>query len=243
MPIDKVYDVDNLKDSHLVCLGWVPRETQVLEFGPATGYLSRALRDRLGCTVTGFESSVSAAKDAIENCDKLVVGDIEDPSDWANLAPPYAVAIFLDVLEHLRDPLQAVIRCRQVLASDGLLIISVPNIAHWTIRRELLRGRFDYAERGILDNTHLKFFTRKTLLAMIAEGGFDLLDVQATHGLYPGDRFCGRLSLAWLKRRINTLMDRLFPDATAYQYLVLCRPHDADGQAARASGSTLKAGA
>jgi hypothetical protein len=64
MPIDKVYDIDDLRESHLICLGWVPRGSQVLEFGPATGYLSRALRDRLGCKVTGFESSAGAALSA-----------------------------------------------------------------------------------------------------------------------------------------------------------------------------------
>jgi len=223
MPTEKVYDVANLGYSHLICLGWVPQGSRVLEFGPATGYLTRAMRDDLGCKVTGFESSREAAAKAARYCDRILVGDIENPEAWRELDPPYTVAIFLDVLEHLHEPWLALRRCREMLAPDALLIVSVPNIVHWTIRRELLRGRFDYSERGILDNTHLRFFTRKTLLDMLIECGFEPIVVEATPAPYPGDRFCHRIGLSWPKRHMNNLATWLFPNVFAYQYLVQCR--------------------
>src|SRR5205823_7166679 len=85
-----------------------------------------------------------------------------------------------DVLEHLRDPAAALAAVRHALAPDGEVVISIPNVAHLWVRLSLLAGRFDYAERGILDRTHLRFFTRRTLLALLARAGLAVDELRVT---------------------------------------------------------------
>src|SRR5262249_51763726 len=77
-----------------------------------------------------------------------------------------------DVLEHLRDPWSVLSWLRTLLAPGGRAVISIPNIAHWTSRRALLRGRFDYADHGLLDRTHLRFFTRASAAELAHRAGF-----------------------------------------------------------------------
>lgn len=223
MVVNKIYDITNLQQSHLVCLNWLPKNVRVLEFGPATGYMSRAMRDSLGCRVTGFEYSPEAAEQASQYCEQIVIGDIEDSQNWTGLRPPYDAVLFVDVLEHLRDPHTVLANCRSLLSSGGRLLISVPNIAHWTIRRNILRGQFDYTKYGILDNTHLKFFTRKTLVEMVEKAGFLVEEITFSKMNYPGDAIFQRLRLMRLKGKINLLFDKVLPDAAAYQFFVNCR--------------------
>ena len=223
MVVNKIYDIKNFQQSHQVCLNWLSKNIRVLEFGPATGYMSRTMRDDLGCRVTGFEYSPEAAERATEYCEQMVVGDIEDPQNWCALRPPYDAVLFVDVLEHLRDPASVLANCRGVMSANGRVLISVPNIAHWTMRRSLLLGNFNYTSSGILDNTHLKFFTRKTLVEIIEGAGFLVEEMTFSRMNYPGDTFCRRIHLMRLKEKINMLFDVIFPNAAAYQFFANCR--------------------
>jgi len=227
MVVNKLYDYNNLQENHLICLDWVPKGSRVLEFGPATGFMSRYLRDELNCSVTGFEYSPEAAAQASSFCEQMIVGDVEEASLWKSLHPPYDVVIFADVLEHLREPQSVLARCREILSEDGRLLISIPNIAHWTIRWGLLRGNFDYTSCGILDNTHLKFFTKKTLMEMIQAAGFVVEEMKSRQMNYPLDVPFSRVHLMRIKRLFNLLFDRVFPNAAAFQMVVNCRPDPA----------------
>lgn len=222
MVTDKVYDTDRLGTSHRFCLEHVPPESRVLEFGPATGYMTRVLRDDLKCRVTGFEYSQEAASQSSQFCEQMVVGDIENFEIWSALTGPYDVIIFADVLEHLRVPNVVLKRCYGLLASTGRIIISIPNIAHWTVRAALARGKFDYTETGLLDNTHVKFFTKKTLTNMIADCGFVVKSLNFTTSHYPADRLFAKMRLWRLKSRINSLINRVAPNAAAFQFIVCC---------------------
>ena len=89
--------------------------------------------------------------------------------------------MFADVLEHLRDPASAVLeRCIPALKESGKLIISVPNIANWIVRLSLLFGKFDYMDRGILDRTHLRFFTMSSLNQLMREVSCEVLSAIPT---------------------------------------------------------------
>jgi 2-polyprenyl-3-methyl-5-hydroxy-6-metoxy-1,4-benzoquinol methylase len=165
-----------LSTAHRLVLGEVPDGARVLDVGCATGYLAAELSHR-GCTVDGIEFDPVAAQQARAHCHEVVVGDLEVPSTQAevqrmlNGARP-DVIICADVLAHLRDPWTVLAWLRTLLAPGGHAVISVPNIAHWTARRALLRGRFDYTDHGLLDRTHLRFFTRASAAELARRAGF-----------------------------------------------------------------------
>lgn len=222
MVIDKVYNADNLQASHNSCLNYVKPGSRVLEFGPAVGYMTRVLREDFGCQITGFEYSQKAAEQSSQYCEQMIVGDVEEPANWVALQGVYDTIIFADVLEHLREPDVVLSRCQKLLKPDGNVIISVPNIAHWTVRLLLMRGKFDYTETGLLDNTHTKFFTKKSLTDMIAHCGFKVKKLSFVANSYPADRLFVKARLWFLKTRINKILDRIAPNAVAYQYIVCC---------------------
>jgi 2-polyprenyl-3-methyl-5-hydroxy-6-metoxy-1,4-benzoquinol methylase len=165
-----------LSTAHRLILDEVPDGARVLDVGCATGYLAAELARR-GCTVDGIEADPAAGEQARAHCREVVVGDLEAPATRANVERMLAgarpeIIICADVLEHLRDPWTVLAWLRTLLAPGGRAVISVPNIAHWTGRRALLRGRFDYTDYGLLDRTHLRFFTRASAAELARRAGF-----------------------------------------------------------------------
>ena len=154
-----------------------PEPLRILDVGCAAGYLGKILRER-GHYVAGIESDVTSAKMARPYYDVFHLADIE------TFAFPYRqefdYILFADILEHLRDPAAVLRKAIPALRDTGKLIISVPNVANWIIRLSLLFGNFDSADRGILDKTHLHFFTLRTLTKMMAEVSCRVLDVTPT---------------------------------------------------------------
>jgi len=163
-----------LSPAHRILLDAVPDGARVLDVGCATGYLAAQLARR-GCRVTGVEADPVAAERARAHCEAVVVGDVEDAVCRSELAAraPFDVVLCGDVLEHLRDPWSAL---RALAALCGQVVLSVPNVAHWTGRRALARGRFPYAEHGLFDRTHLRFFTRATARDLAQSAGLRVVD-------------------------------------------------------------------
>lgn len=162
-----------LSPAHRLLLAAVPDGARVLDVGCATGYLAAELARR-GCRVTGVEADPVAAERARAHCEAVVVGDVEDPGCRGELAAlaPFAVVLCGDVLEHLRDPWSAL---RALAALGARVVLSVPNVAHWTGRRALARGRFPYAEHGLFDRTHLRFFTRASARELAEGAGLQVV--------------------------------------------------------------------
>ena len=131
-----------------------------------------------GHCVAGIECDAATAEKAREYYDAFQVADVE------SFAFPYRrefdYIVFADVLEHLRDPAAVLRRCVPALKETGKIIISVPNIANWIIRLGLLLGKFDYMDRGILDRTHLRFFTLRSLKQLMSEVSCEILDTIPT---------------------------------------------------------------
>jgi SAM-dependent methyltransferase len=151
----------------------IPRGSRVLEVGCANGAFSAYLTRNLACEVVGIELNVEAASQAERHCSRVIVGDVEkDALDRAQGA--FDVITFGDVLEHLVSPGTVLSRCRRLLSSKGFVLISIPNVAHYTVRLRLLRGQFDYQPRGLLDYTHLRFFTLRTARQMLADSGYQI---------------------------------------------------------------------
>ncbi len=126
----------------------------------------------------GVEPNAEWAAAALPFYEKVWVCPLDDAPDEALRG--YDAVVLGDVLEHMPAPERALHRLVQLQPPGCLFILSVPNVANLWVRWQLLMGRFDYAERGILDRTHLRFFTRKTLTALIKEAGLDILSIQAT---------------------------------------------------------------
>jgi glycosyltransferase involved in cell wall biosynthesis/2-polyprenyl-3-methyl-5-hydroxy-6-metoxy-1,4-benzoquinol methylase len=172
-------DLNNQNSSHTKIIHLVGRDKKVLEFGCAAGHMSAILKDQLNCQVVGIEINPEDAQKAVAFCQQVIIGDIETYQWCEKLGgEKFDVAIFSDVLEHLKDPKGVLIKAKNFLNEDGYILASVPNVANISIRLELLLGSFEYEELGILDDSHLKYFTLKSLINTVRNAGFyiDLLD-------------------------------------------------------------------
>ncbi|MDA8148217.1 MAG: class I SAM-dependent methyltransferase [Actinomycetota bacterium] len=175
---DVAVDANSGNNAHAFMLGMVGFNKSVLEVGCAAGHVTKVLAQR-GCTVVGLERDPAAARSAATWARRVVVGDVEDVGTWAELGEERYGAVMLgDVLEHLRDPLAALRRAVGHVAPGGMVVISLPNIAHGDVRMALLRGAFPYRETGLLDRTHLRFFTRETMRELCAEAGLVIVDTK-----------------------------------------------------------------
>lgn len=216
--------------THNLVTDLVPEGGRVLEFGCATGYMSRVLRERRGCTVVGVELVPEAAEQAERWCERVIVGDAEILDYETLLGEDRFDAItFADVLEHLRDPGELLRRVRPFLDEDGAVIASIPNIAHGNVRLALLAGEFRYRQTGLLDDTHLRFFTRDGVRELFEQAGlyvhqwlYKRLGIGVTEIASPELPFTAELR-AWLERDENS---------TVYQFIVRARPADAAAELA-----------
>jgi methionine biosynthesis protein MetW len=207
---------EGLGPSHTILIEEVPMRSRVLDVGCAEGYLARELRAR-GCTVVGLEEDAAAAEVAREFCEEVVVGDVEREEVRSRVSGRFDRVLFGDVLEHLRDP-GAVLRwARGLLGADGRAVISLPNIGNWSARREVLRGRFPYADHGLFDRTHLRFFTRSSARAFVEDAGFVVEHERFASGPLPLE---GRLP--WLGHT-RPLWIRRSPELFALQVVLTCR--------------------
>jgi SAM-dependent methyltransferase len=137
------------------------------------------------------------------------------PFDWVVLG---------DVLEHLREPGVLLAQCRDLLADGGALVVSVPNVAHWSVRLALLFGRFPYAAKGICDRSHLRFYTLAAVRAELAAAGFRVDRVETTtpplEDLVSGGAARG---VARALDRLQALGNRIWKELFAYQFVLRAR--------------------
>jgi 2-polyprenyl-3-methyl-5-hydroxy-6-metoxy-1,4-benzoquinol methylase len=176
MKESSVYEYEiNLEDKNSTVvkqLDFIGFDKKVLEFGCSTGYVSKILKER-GCAVTGIEIDEEAAKTAEAYCERVIVGDIETIDYNKQLSnEKFDVALFGDILEHLKNPKTILLKVKDFLKERGYIVLSIPNVAHWSTRLDLMCGKFNYQELGILDDTHLRFFTKKTITNLLELCGY-----------------------------------------------------------------------
>ena len=121
-------------------------------------------------------------------CRDVFIGGIGDEAIRARLPRGLDAVVFADVLEHLSDPAETLAFVRELLAPGGVVVTSIPNIAHWSARREVSRGRFPYSDHGLFDRTHLRFFTRATARELATAAGYEVIDETAAPGALPLER-------------------------------------------------------
>ena len=208
--------------SHRQLAAWVralPAGARLLELGPGTGQVAQlAARDDLHWV--GLEGSIEGLGPLAE---RFAGGAIVDLETLARMPRGFGAALVADVLEHLIDPDRTLSQLAAVLPEGAPLLVSVPNVANLTVRLALLFGRFEYAERGILDRTHRVFLTRRTFERRLVSAGFRVekravstLPLRLALPGWPG----------WLISPAETLLaglTRLMPTLFGYQLLAFAR--------------------
>jgi len=196
----------------------------LLDVGAADGLLSRPLAD-LGWRVTGVERDPVLAQSGARWCERMVLANLD--REIPDLGGPFDAIVYGDVLEHLAEPLAVLTEMNRFLAPGGVVLVSVPNVAHFVIRLSLLVGRFDYLDRGILDHTHLRFFTERSLRALVADAGLRAERFTATPApLY--QVLPTRFHKPWLAatHRVNAWLAHTLPRLLGYQFIVLACPKE-----------------
>ncbi len=207
--------------SHALILELVGHDKRVLDVGCASGYLSEAL-GKNGCTVSGIEYDATEAEKARPFLEQLVVADLNEV-DLAEQFPveSFDVIVFGDVLEHLLDPDAVLAASLKLLRPNGSVVISIPNVAHGSVRLALLQGRWNYTPTGLLDRTHVRFVTYESLLAMLERAGLAVTDLRAT----VADPLATEVAVdsGGLPPEVVTWVRRQ-PHTQVYQFVLAARP-------------------
>jgi 2-polyprenyl-3-methyl-5-hydroxy-6-metoxy-1,4-benzoquinol methylase len=173
---------------------------KILEVGCGRGSFGALLKERIpGCQVWGIEPDNSAAEIAATRLDKVVVGMFSVRAEELKTIRFDAIC-FNDVLEHMIDPCRTLSDCRELLTDNGVVIASLPNILFfYQIVRILIEQDWRYEDSGIMDETHLRFFTRKSIVRMFKSSGFDIEHIEGVNASY-GLKFllANALTFGWL---------------------------------------------
>ncbi|MBU2492303.1 MAG: glycosyltransferase [Bacteroidetes bacterium] len=156
-----------------------PNSQRILDVGCGSGVMAYELKQKLNAEVWGIELFEEAAKRAAAKLDNVIWGNVEDailqlPNNY------FDAIIFADVLEHLVDPYKIIKLIKTKLRNNGEIVASIPNVRHWSVIKNLIEGKWDYENAGLLDKTHLRFFTLKSAAELFTNEGFNVIDVKAT---------------------------------------------------------------
>lgn len=166
---------DYYEHNRLDVLPFIPGDIEsLLDIGCASGKFGEAVRNKTGCRVVGVERNCYEAQKAKARLDLVIEGDIL----CADIKEKFDCITCLDVLEHLSDPDAFLQKIKSLLNSDGSLVLSIPNIGHWSIIEDLIAGRWDYLPAGILTVSHLRFFTKRTIQTLLEDSGFNIVFIE-----------------------------------------------------------------
>ena len=203
----------------------VPVGSRVLDVGCGTGSVSRIIADTRNVEIIGIEPNSRRA--AAARARGLEVYDERFTPAVLQLLEPFNVILFADVLEHVADPGSLLQLAQRALLPGGRVIASVPNVAHWSVRVDLLRGRFDYQPFGIRDSTHLRWFTADTVRSLFETNGLRVISLQHTAGVTLPD-YENRRPWRWMSRdRRNAIVRALacrFPLLFGCQHIIHATP-------------------
>lgn len=202
---------------HEDILPFVGNPRIVLDVGCSTGAFADLVRRKTGARVIGMEANREAADAAMNRVDRLIHGEF--PACLSELDERPDLVTFLDVLEHMVDPWDALRETAGVLSSRGKVLALIPNSQNLTVSLPLIRGDWTYSETGMLDITHLRFFTRKTIESLFRTAGFRVVSM-TPFGLPP----------SWRARLAMAIASRVFVGLLASHWLAVAEKSEADGQ-------------
>ncbi|OGY21693.1 MAG: hypothetical protein A2113_04010 [Candidatus Woykebacteria bacterium GWA1_44_8] len=205
----------------------VRENSLVLDVGCAAGYFDKVLKEKKNCKIVGVEIDAEDAKKAESYCELVLNEDIEGKNLESKLTRyKFDHIIFADVLEHLINPGEVLVRVKRFLADTGSILISIPNIAHVSVRLELLSGKFIPEKIGILDNTHLRYFTKESFSDLVRSSGYKVKWLSQSSFDFPEvmiKKFLDELGIKPSKKIMTTLSS---PDSIAHQYIFEIVPAD-----------------
>ncbi len=189
---------------------------EILDVGCASGRVGKSIRALGGeRRITGIEIVKGITQEGIY--DELFIGDVsEGLSRFEDEHRKFDCIIFADVLEHLVDPWRSLSRAASLLENGGFVVLSIPNVRNYTLIKNLLfSGSWEYEAEGLLDKTHLRFFTRKSILDMVEQSGLTIQTVSMNKSAP---------TTGW-KRVIHTLLSMRpqFRDLSVFQFIILAR--------------------
>lgn len=221
-PINQVCNVDVLQYMR-------PNYRRVVEIGSSSGVLARAYREiNPGCEYIGVEIDAEYAEASKQFCTEVILANVErlDDALFSHLAKADCW-VFADALEHLYDPWVLLERIKLFSVTAPEIIVCIPNAQYWGLQSTLNSGRFFYQDSGLLDRTHIRWFTRITLLDMFNNAGFDVLEMKARIFHQPPETVIS--AIRGLAASVGNDPDLAQTDAQAFQY-VLRAVMRADGQ-------------
>jgi O-antigen biosynthesis protein len=209
-------DLDS-ENTHSFKLSMIGYNKSVLEVGCSTGYFTKILAER-GCSVVGIEIDCDAARKAEKWADRVIVGNIDEGDVWDEVKDEsFDVVVLGDVLEHLRDPLGSLRQAARKLKPSGSVVTSLPNVAHGDVRIGLMQGQFRYRTTGLLDRTHLRFFTLESIRDLLTQAGLVVVDTRrAIVPLFQTEVGVQREDVS------DAMLDELLadPEVEVYQYVM-----------------------
>ena len=198
---------------------------RVLEAGCGTGRFAEAyLARNPDARYFGLELFEDAARDAAKVMDQVIVGDIEQDAvmaalDAARADETFDALIFGDVLEHLREPWTVLSDLRARTSPGGVCVTCIPNVSHWSLLVQQVQGQWTYADQGLLDRTHLRFFTRASAIEMFQKAGWTVLDA-TPRVLWPEKTDAAIKAFGPIAEALGVSPENLRRDLSAFQWVI-----------------------
>lgn len=195
----------------------VPKGSRVLDIGCSSGNLGAALSKEKNCEVVGIDLNKEDVETAKKRLSAAYVKNIE--TDKLDSLGTFDCVIFADVIEHLIDPVATLRKIKAMLNKSGSIIFSIPNMAHMGTRLMLLEGRFEYAETGLLDKTHLHYYDRREVERIFEEAGYIIENFDWVERYIPQKILMTRLQTVGLKPESAFFEKARQVDAVAYEFI------------------------
>jgi methionine biosynthesis protein MetW len=201
----------------------MPERVRVLDVGCGTGSVTLIANANKYNEVVGVEPDSARSAVACSRGLDVTCGFLNEKliTNWGE----FDVVVLADVLEHLPEP-DAMLRLAiRALRPGGIVLLSVPNVAHWSLRLKLLLGQFDYAETGICDSTHLRWFTKRSIQRLLFQQGWEVLGLRFSAGnllpVYSSKMF--HIFPNRLRRKVLGSLTKLFPTMFGCQFIIKAR--------------------
>lgn len=225
---EKIYKTHGLSKTQVSIINIVGLNKTVLEIGPSTGYMTRAFLKN-NCTVDVIENNKSVFLKLPKGIRNSHNFSVEDEKINKLLSKDYDFIILADVLEHLINPEKVLKMLYSISLKKSKLIVSLPNVASWVMRKQLFfKGDFEYTESGILDKTHLHFYTVNSLPRFLLKNGWETKKLEGTIIRLPYEGLVNKLPIINLlfRKLIYNMIVKKFPNLSYYHFFVVAKKNE-----------------